>query len=214
MWEASLTFPFLFRGEIFFMKPFNIYISGVGGQGIIKTSIVMGEAAMRIRKPVVMSEVHGMAQRGGVVSTELKIGHSRSPIIQEGHADLLMAFEPLEALRAIHKISRDSYVIINKASILPFNISGSKYPYPDISIILEELKSKSKKLYAIDAVKIAEKAGHILSLNMVMLGCAAAVPGFPLDEEVLIESMQDNLPKKTLNINLKAFKKGFMSISA
>jgi indolepyruvate ferredoxin oxidoreductase beta subunit len=195
------------------MKPFNIYISGVGGQGIIKTSIVMGEAAMKMGKPVVMSEVHGMAQRGGVVSTELKIGSSRSPIIQNGHADLLLAFEPLEALRAIHKINRNSYVIINTSPIMPFNISESKYSYPDISIILEELNSKSKKLYAIDGVKIAKKAGHILSLNMVMLGGASAVPGFPLDEKILIESIKDNLPQKSLITNLKAFKEGFISVS-
>ncbi len=191
------------------MKSYNIYISGVGGQGIIKTSIVMGEAAMKMGNPVVMSELHGMSQRGGVVSTEIKIGSSRSPIIQEGHADLLIAFEPLEALRAINKISKDSYVIINTVPIMPFNINESKIPYPDIPIILEELSSKSKKLYAMDAVKMAEEAGHILSLNMVMLGGAAAVPGFPLDEEKLIESMKDNLPEKSLNINLKAFKSGF-----
>ena len=156
---------------------------------------------MKMGKPVVMSEVHGMAQRGGVVSTELKIGSSRSPIIQNGHADLLLAFEPLEALRAIHKINRNSYVIINTSPIMPFNISESKYSYPDISIILEELNSKSKKLYAIDGVKIAKKAGHILSLNMVMLGGASAVPGFPLDEKILIESIKDNLPQKFISVS-------------
>ncbi|MGP8022659.1 MAG: indolepyruvate oxidoreductase subunit beta [Methanobacterium sp.] len=195
------------------MKSFNIYISGVGGQGIIKTSIVMGEAAMKMGKSVVMSEVHGMAQRGGVVSTELKIGYSLSPIIQEGYANLLLAFEPLEALRAIHKINKNSYVITNTNPIMPFNISESKYSYPDMSIILKELNSKSKKLYVIDAVKIAEKAGNILSLNMVMLGGASAIPEFPLNKDILIESMKDNLPKKSYNINLKAFQEGFMSVS-
>ncbi len=195
------------------MESFNIYISGVGGQGIIKTSIVMGEAAMKMGKPVVMSEVHGMAQRGGVVSTELKLGYSLSPIIQDGHANLLLAFEPLESLRAIHKINKNSYVIINTNPIMPFNINESKYSYPDISIILKELNSKSKKLYTIDAVKIAEEAGNILSLNMVMLGGASAIPGFPLDKDILLESMKDNLPSKSLPINFKAFQEGFMSVS-
>jgi indolepyruvate ferredoxin oxidoreductase beta subunit len=199
--------------EKLIMELFNIYISGVGGQGIIKTSIVMGEAAMKMKKPVVMSEVHGMAQRGGVVSTEIKIGCSLSPIIQNGHANLLLAFEPLEALRAIHKINKNSYVIINTNPIMPLNISESKYSYPDISIILKELNSKSKKLYTIDAVKIAEKAGNILSLNMVMLGGASAIPGFPLDKDMLLESMKDNLPKKSYTINLKAFQEGFISVS-
>ncbi len=193
------------------MKSYNIYISGVGGQGIIKTSIVMGEAAMKMGKPVVMSEIHGMAQRGGVVSTELKIGPARSPIIPEGQADLLIAFEPLEALRAIEKISNQGYVITNTSPIFPFNISVSEHPYPDINIILEELASNSD-LFALDALEIAKKAGHILSLNMVMLGAAAAVPKFPIDKTLLLKSMEENLPPKSLNINLKAFEEGYQSV--
>jgi indolepyruvate ferredoxin oxidoreductase beta subunit len=193
------------------MKSYNIYISGVGGQGIIKTSIVMGEAAMKMGKPVVMSEIHGMAQRGGVVSTELKIGPARSPIIPEGQADLLIAFEPLEALRAIEKISNQGYVITNTSTIFPFNISASEHPYPDINVILEELESNSD-LFALDALGIAEKAGHILSLNMVMLGAAAAVPKFPIDKVLLLKSMKENLPPKSLNVNLKAFEEGYQSV--
>src|SRR5664280_805210 len=126
------------------MKPYNIYISGVGGQGIIKTSTVIGEAAMKSRMPVVMSEVHGMAQRGGGVSTELKIGDSYSPIIENGSADILISFEPVEALRAIPKISNNTYVIVNKSPIYPFNLRESEIPYPDIEIILEELNNKSR----------------------------------------------------------------------
>lgn len=195
------------------MKSYKIYISGVGGQGIIKTSVVMGEAAMKMGKPVVMSEIHGMAQRGGVVSTELKIGPARSPIIPEGEADLILAFEPLEALRAINKIDQNGYIVTNTSPILPFNISADKHSYPEISSILEELSFKSNQLFALDAFDIAKKAGHILSLNMVMLGCAAAVPKFPIDKTVLIESMKDNLPSKSLNINLEAFKEGFKLVT-
>ena len=190
-----------------------MYISGVGGQGIIKISIILGEAAMKMGKPVVMSEVHGMAQRGGVVSTELKIGPSQSPIIKDGCADLLLAFEPIEALRAINKISKDSYIILDKNPIIPFNMKENVCDYPDISVILEELKSKSKKLHVLDAFKISKKSRHIQTANMVILGGAAAIPGFPLDKEALIDSMIDNLPEKSLNINLKAFKRGFTSIS-
>ena len=195
------------------MNEYNAYISGVGGQGIIKTSIIMGEAAMRTGRPVVMSEVHGMSQRGGVVSTELKIGPSYSPIIRNGKANLLVSFEPLEALRAINKISENTYLVVNTSPIIPFNITASPNAYPDIKVILKELESKSKRLYALDALKIAEDAGHVLSLNMVMLGGAAAVPGFPVDKEVLKESMKDNLPSKSLNLNLKAFENGFRLVS-
>ncbi len=191
------------------MKTYNIYICGVGGQGIIKTSIVMGEAAMKMGNPVVMSEIHGMAQRGGVVSTELKIGHSWSPLIGDGEADLILAFEPLEALRSIDKIGEDGCVVTNTAPIMPFNINASKNPYPTMDFILKELESRSNKLYALNALDIAKEAGHILSLNMVMLGGAAAVPDFPVEKTLLKESMEDNLPEKSLEINYKAFNRGF-----
>ena len=191
------------------MKPYNIYISGVGGQGIIKTSTVIGEAAMKSSMPVVMSEVHGMAQRGGGVSTEMKIGEALSPIIENGSADILISFEPIEALRAIPKISCKTFVVVNKSPIYPFNLRESEISYPEVEIILEELDNKSMKVFALDADEIARESGHILSMNMVMLGSATAVNGFPLKKDVIIDSMVANLPEKSLNINLMAFEKGF-----
>lgn len=191
------------------MDSYKIYICGVGGQGIIKTSIVIGEATMKSNLGVVMSEIHGMSQRGGVVSTELKIGDYLSPIIEEGSADLLIAFEPMEALRWISKTDKDTYVIVNTYPIWPFNIQGSSVPYPEVPAILEELESKVQKVFAMDAHKMAKDAGHILSLNMVMLGGAAAISGFPIKKEVILESMHENLPQKSIPINLKAFKGGF-----
>lgn len=190
-------------------KSYNIYICGVGGQGIIKTSIIIGEAAMDNDKNVIMSEIHGMSQRGGVVSTELKIGPSKSSIIEEGTADLLISFEPMEALRAADKINKKSVIIFNTSSIMPFNIQGSEVPYPQLSKILEELNKKSDHVFAIDAEKIAKEAGHILSLNMVMLGAATAVEDFPLEKEVILDSMMSNLPEKSIPINMKAFEDGF-----
>ena len=191
------------------MNPYNIYISGVGGQGIIKTSVIMGEAAMQSGLSVVVGEIHGMSQRGGVVSTQMKIGDSHSPIIEKGKADLLLAFEPLEALRAINMINKDSYVVVNTSTIYPFNIKQSEYPYPELSVLLDEIESQAKKVIALDADGIAKKAGHILSVNMVLLGAATAIPGFPVDKETIIKSMQDNLPKKSLPINQEAFEEGF-----
>ena len=196
------------------MKPYNIYICGVGGQGIIKTSIVIGEAAMKSSMGVVMSEVHGMAQRGGVVSTELKIGDSKSAIIEKGSTDLLIAFEPMEALRAISKASKNTYVVVNTSPIMPFNIIGSEVPYPAVSDILDELKSKVKDVFALDAEKAAKDAGHILSLNMVMLGGATAVLDFPISKEAILKSMRENLPQKSIPINLKAYEKGFEFVSS
>ncbi len=191
------------------MNPYNIYISGVGGQGIIKTSIIMGEAAMKSNLSVVVGEIHGMSQRGGVVSTQMKIGDSHSPLIEEGKANLLLAFEPLESLRAMNMINKHSYVVMNTAPIYPFNIRQSEHPYPELTIILDKLQSHAKKVIALDADGIAKKAGHILAVNMVMLGAAAAVPDFPLDKETILESMKNNLPEKSIPINLKAFEEGF-----
>lgn len=191
------------------MKSYSIYISGVGGQGIIKTSTVMGEAAMKTGLPVVMSEVHGMAQRGGSVSTELKIGDNYSPIIELGSADLLISFEPVEALRAVSKISNETYIILNINPIYPFNLNESGDSYPDVEDVLTELNDKAKQVYALDADKIARESGHSLSMNMVMLGAATAVEGFPIEKETILNSMKANLPEKSLEINLKAFNTGF-----
>lgn len=160
-----------------------------------------------------MSEIHGMAQRGGGVSTELKIGHAHSSIIADGTADLLLAFEPLEALRALPKTSKNTQVVMNTSKILPFNIQASEHPYPPLEDILEEMHSKSREVKALDAVKVATHAGHILAMNMVMLGAALTVPGFPLDKKTLMDSMKANLPERIVPINTQAFDEGFASFS-
>ncbi len=196
------------------MEHYNIYISGVGGQGIIKTSTVIGEAAMKSNMPVVMSEVHGMAQRGGGVSTELKIGDAYSPIIVKGSADLLISFEPIEALRAIPKISVKTSVVVNKSPIYPFNLAAGDISYPDIETVIDELNNKSKNVFALEADQMARESGHILSMNMVMLGASTAVNGFPIRKEIIINSMEANLPHKSMDINLKAFEKGYKFVKS
>ena len=158
---------------------------------------------------VVMSEVHGMAQRGGTVITELKIGEVQSPLIKEGAADLLIAFEPAEALRSLNKVGRDSFVIVNSSPVIPFTVSLGISEYPELSSVFEELKTKIKNLLIIDAHKIAKKSGSIISENMVLLGAAAATPEFPIDKDLIIQSMKENLPPKSIETNLKAFESGF-----
>lgn len=188
---------------------YNIYICGIGGQGIIKTSIVIGETALHNDMNVVMSEIHGMSQRGGVVSTELKIGDDHSPIIQEGGADLILSFEPVEALRALRKSNKDSIIVTNISPVLPSTINQQDVDYPEVDTIIDELESKVSKVYAIDANKFAKDAGHPLSMNMAMLGAATAISTFPLEKDDVIEIMKENLPPKSIEINLKAFDKGY-----
>ncbi|MBR5954440.1 MAG: 2-oxoacid:acceptor oxidoreductase family protein, partial [Methanobrevibacter sp.] len=98
---------------------YSIYICGVGGQGIIKTSVIIGEAAMNQGLDVVMSEIHGMSQRGGSVSTELKIGDFNSSIIPDTTADMLLSFEPIETIRGLHKVNKDSKIVYNTHPIVP-----------------------------------------------------------------------------------------------
>ncbi|WP_455644966.1 indolepyruvate oxidoreductase subunit beta [Methanosphaera sp.] len=190
---------------------YNIYICGIGGQGIIKTSIVIGETALKEDMNVVMSEIHGMSQRGGVVSTELKIGEDKSPIIQKGTSDLVLAFEPVEALRALEKTNKNTIVIVNTSPVLPSTINQQDIDYPEVGDILKELSNKVEEVYSMDANQIAVNAGHPLSMNMAMLGGAAAVSSFPLDVNKIIDTMKENLPPKSIEINIKAFEDGYNS---
>jgi len=191
---------------------YKIHLIGVGGQGTVKASTIVGEAAMKKGLNVVMSEVHGMAQRGGTVVTELKIGEAHSPLIEEGAADLLIAFEPAEALRALDKINEESFVIINSSPIVPFTVSLGISEYPELSSVFRELKTKIKNLLIIDAQKIAKEAGSIISENMVLLGAATAIPNFPIEKDLVIKSMRENLPPKSIETNLKAFENGFAEV--
>jgi len=188
---------------------YKIQLIGVGGQGTIKASTIIGEAAMKKGLNVVMSEVHGMAQRGGTVVTEFKIGEAHSPLIEEGAADLMIAFEPAEALRALNKINQESFVIVNSSPIVPFTVSLGISEYPEMSSIFDELKAKIKNLSIIDTEKIAKEAGSIISENMVLLGAAVATPNFPIEKDLIIRSMKENLPPKSIETNLKAFEMGF-----
>jgi indolepyruvate ferredoxin oxidoreductase beta subunit len=193
---------------------YEIYLTGVGGQGIIRVSTIIGEAAMKKGLRVVMSELHGMAERGGVVTTEMKIGSASSALIQKGNADLLLASEPVEALRSLEKVGPSTTAIVNSAPIIPFTVSLGISSYPDVSQIITELQAKIKNLFILDALDLARKAGDLITLNIVMLGAAAAIPGFPVEEELLLASMKETLPGLTIEVNSAAFKNGYEAILA
>jgi indolepyruvate ferredoxin oxidoreductase beta subunit len=191
------------------MKTYNVYIAGVGGQGVVRTSIIIGLACFKKGVNVVMSEIHGMAQRGGSVPAEMKIGDAYSPIIEKGGADLLISFEPAESLRAMDKLSKDTVAVINTQPIIPVTVALGTSVYLDPKIYIDELKSKLKRVVVLDAESMAREAGNILSLNMVMLGASSATPGFPVEKEFLVAAMKENLPAKAIDANLRAFDMGF-----
>ena len=185
---------------------YNIYICGVGGQGIIKTSTIIGEAAMNQGLDVVMSEIHGMSQRGGSVSTELKIGGYNSSIIPNQSADMLLSFEPIETIRGLDKVNKDSKIVFNTQPIVP---SSSDKPYPSVGRITEALEENFNNVLPIDATKLAVEAGSVLALNMVLLGAVTADDKFPLSKDSVIDAMKNNLKAKFHDMNLKAIESGY-----
>ena len=191
---------------------YSIYISGVGGQGIIKTSVIIGEAAMLEGYDVVMSEIHGMSQRGGSVSTELKIGNFKSSIVEKSKADLILAFEPIEVLRGLNKANKDTTLIFNTFPIVPSTLTQTGETYPEIEDIVKNLKDDFDSVYPIEGNGLAVDAGSILALNMVLLGAAVANESFPLSKETVETAMKNNLAPKFHEMNLKAIENGYNAI--
>ncbi|MDD2352823.1 MAG: indolepyruvate ferredoxin oxidoreductase subunit beta [Atribacterota bacterium] len=193
-------------------KCYKIYLIGIGGQGTIKTATIIGEAAMSQGLNVVMSEVHGMAQRGGTVVTEMKIGQAESPLIERNAANLVLAFEPSEILRTLDKIGEQTQVIANSSTIVPFTVSLGISTYPEKKRMLDKLKKEINNFYLIDAEKLAKEAGHLITANIVILGAALAIPGFPISRKIVIESVKKNLPVRMIDINLKALELGYKEL--
>lgn len=191
------------------MKSYNIYIAGVGGQGVVKASQVLGLACVKKGVNIVMSEIHGMSQRGGSVPAEIKIGDAYSPIIEEGGTDLLIAFEPAEAVRAQKKLSKKTLAVINRRPVIPFTVSLGISSYEEPEKYIEELKKNLHCVVAIDALDVAERAGSILSVNMVMLGAASSFENFPVEKEFLISAIKESFSPKYVEVNIKAFEMGF-----
>jgi indolepyruvate ferredoxin oxidoreductase, beta subunit len=187
----------------------RIVFVGVGGQGNLLSSRVLGEAALMAGIPVNVSEVHGMAQRGGVVESAVVLGGALSSIVSDGEADVLISFEPSETLRALNKCSRETTVITNIIPLMPFTVAVGKGVYPDIKEALNLIRSKVKRLIAINADAIAEEAGSAMAVNVVMLGALAQSNTVSVSRDQLKEALKANLKPKLWDINLKAFDLGY-----
>lgn len=191
------------------MKSWRIFFTGVGGQGTLLATRVLGEAALLTDISVVVSEIHGMAQRGGVVESAVVMGAAQSPVISDGEADILMAFEPLETLRALRKCSKNSLVIANTSPISPFSVSSGREQYPDVVEIMSTLSNHVNRLVSLDARVLAREAGSELSVNMVLLGVLMRHGEMPFDRGVVETVLNTRTKKAFLEINLKAFHLGF-----
>ena len=190
------------------METKRIVFVGVGGQGNILASRIVGEACVAAGIPAVVSEIHGMAQRGGIVETDVVIGDATSPIVSKGEADVLIGFEPSETLRALDKCNKDTVVITNVESLPPFTVAIGQGTYPDIDEVLGLIRARVRSLISMDGNELAQKAGNPLSLNMVMLGALVGCKVIPLDEDVFKKTIAQSTKQAFLESNLKAFEFG------
>ncbi|MBE5737801.1 MAG: indolepyruvate oxidoreductase subunit beta [Clostridiales bacterium] len=187
------------------MKELNIMVVGVGGQGTLLTSRIIGKTALKAGFDVKLSEVHGMAQRGGSVVTFVRFGEKvNEPVVEEGSADIIISFERLEALRYSHFLKKDGIMIVNDCRIDPMTVVVGASSYPEN--IIEELK-KEHTVYSIDGGAIAKELGNSKVLNSVVLGLSAKHIGFTKEE--WLEIVKTTVPAKTIEINEKAFMRGY-----
>jgi len=183
----------------------NIMIVGVGGQGTLLTSRILGGITVAAGYDVKLSEVHGMAQRGGSVVTFVRYGDAvAEPIVEEGQADVLIAFERLEALRYAHFLKKDGVIVVNDHRIDPITVVTGAAEYPDG--IIETLE-KDHTVLKVNAMEEALKLGNSKVFNIIVLGVAAKHMDFA--KELWLEVIEKTVPPKTIEINKKAFLYGF-----
>jgi indolepyruvate ferredoxin oxidoreductase beta subunit len=183
---------------------YDLLIVGVGGQGVILAANVIGEACIIEDREVKAAETHGMAQRGGSVECHVRIDGRYGPLIPPGQADLLMAFELIEALRYRHYLKPDGKLLVNRLVQVPTSVYMQKLDVPTEETVLARLSDLDPCV--LDADEKAVEAGSPLTQNMVMVG--AGSPRLPLRMESLDEAIRRSVPKKTIEMNLRAFRMG------
>lgn len=190
---------------------YNIIMAGVGGQGIIFSGQTIAEAGIVEGFTVYLFEEHGMARRGGSVATFLRLGKNIfTPLILNGTANLLVAFEPVEALRHLKSMNKNGTIIINTRKVVPVSISSSKdKEYPSLEKISEILSQNCKNLISFDATSLAISAGDAITMNTVLLGAISAIKEFPIKKEIMKESILKRSSKLLLESNLNAFDFGY-----
>jgi indolepyruvate ferredoxin oxidoreductase beta subunit len=192
------------------VKESNILITGVGGQGVILMSELLGRAAVADNLRVRGSEILGMAVRGGSVTSSIRIGDEvYGPLIPTGKCHVLVGMEPSEALRNIAYLSKSSLVLVNEAVTVPFTVSIGESRYPSPEEILGQLSKASDRIIQLDAVKTAQEAGSRLATNVVMLGALFGTEQLPIKIATIKETIKERFPAKLAPVNIKAFDLGY-----
>ncbi|OGD55096.1 hypothetical protein A3K78_07980 [Candidatus Bathyarchaeota archaeon RBG_13_52_12] len=194
------------------MTQYNILLAGVGGQGLMLLSQVMGDACTRSSIKVVVGAQHGLAQRSGSISAHVRIGDAYSPLIAYGTADLIIAMDATEALRYVEYLKQGGTVVMNSRMMHPpletapiVKNRQEKLTYVTLEQVKEQLGKVAGRVIDIDAEKVAAEAGNPRTENVVLLGAASALSGFPIQSEPLKESVRRVVPERAVDANLKAF---------
>lgn len=189
----------------------NFLLTGVGGQGTILASNVLADLGMALGFDVKKAEIHGMSQRGGNVISYIRWGeHVFSPIITQGEADIILAFEKLEALRSIEQIKPDGMILINDYAIVPVTVSSGSSEYPNDENIQENMQKFTSNAYWVKGQDIAEEIGYPKASNVVLLGALTAL--LAIDPQEVLRVIATRIPQKYYSFNEKAFITGYKSI--
>ncbi len=192
----------------------RILIVGTGGQGVLTCARLLGECLVELGHYVVSGQLHGMAQRGGSVQSSVLVDAGDSPVIPDGGADFVIGFEPIETARALASMSSRTIVSMNTATITPFVLAQafvhkkSGGQYPDVSDLVERIRSVTPNVLTFDATQCAIDAGSIKSMNLVMLGCLLGSGVLPVAPDTFWDLARTRLPKSALEANARAFIKG------
>jgi indolepyruvate ferredoxin oxidoreductase beta subunit len=189
-----------------------VVFSGVGGQGVVVLSDIFCEAALISGFDVAKAEVHGMAQRGGSIVAHARIGDKvQSPLIERGMADILLGFEILETARALYMLKQEGKVVLNTKYMPPNTGFKSAKPVNQAQL-LDMIRNRAARVYEINAMNMAEKLGHLLVVNTILLGALSALPENPIKKESFEEAISKRFKEKFIKINLQAFELGRESV--
>lgn len=192
------------------MTEFNIVLAGVGGQGTLLAAEALGVAAVKDELNVRVSEIHGMAQRGGAVISTVRIGKEvLAPTVLDGQADVLLGFEPLETLRNLKYASGKTLTIMNTEKIPPTELAAKNTEYPSLDEIVQKVRRFTRNVVLVDAAQLAKNAGSRLAQNVVLLGALAGTGKLPVKTESLLEAVRELVPARYVEMNVKAFELGF-----
>lgn len=188
---------------------FNMIITGIGGQGVVSAGTIIAQAALSDGLRIRNSDATGLAQRGGSVHSQIKIGANvKSTIVHPGTADVILGFEPLEASRYAHLLKPDGIAIVNSKPVLPVTVKNGMMSYPLMDELKQIFDERSLKSIWVDALEACERLGNVRVLNSLMIGYMAAKAKLPIKIETLKETIMANVPKRTIELNLKAFDLG------